>query len=139
VGFVNRSISFSCSMIEPGQPWLMMIGSAFVVLRADVDEVDVQAVDLGDELRQSFQLGFDLAPVVIRRPVARELLHQCERHALGRVRDGLLLGPARGPRMRARSSSSSASDASKVKGRTASAPATVSVLTAILPPPSCID
>jgi hypothetical protein len=35
--------------------------------------VDVQPVDLGDEMRQSLQLRLDLAPVVIRRPVAREL------------------------------------------------------------------
>ena len=29
VGFVNGSIIFNCSMIEPGQPWVTIIGSAF--------------------------------------------------------------------------------------------------------------
>jgi hypothetical protein len=28
VGFVRGSMSFSCSMIEPGQPWLMISGRA---------------------------------------------------------------------------------------------------------------
>ncbi len=37
----------SCSMIEPGQPWVTMIGRAPLVLRLHVDEVDVDAVDLG--------------------------------------------------------------------------------------------
>ena len=66
------------------------------VLRTNVDEVDVEPVDLGDELRQGVQLRLALAPVVLRRPVAREFLHHRERHALGLIRDGLLLGPVRG-------------------------------------------
>ena len=86
---------FSCSMIEPGQPCVMMSGSAFGMLRTHVDEVDVEAVDLGDELRQGVQLRLALAPVVVRRPVARELLHRRELHALRLVRDRLLVGPAR--------------------------------------------
>ena len=57
-----------------------------LVLRADVDEVDVEPVDLGDELRQRVQLRLDLAPVVLGRPVARELLHRRELHALRRRR-----------------------------------------------------
>ena len=42
------------------------------VVGADVEEVDVQAVDLGQELGQRVQLGLDLAPVVGGRPVAGE-------------------------------------------------------------------
>jgi hypothetical protein len=47
-----------------------------VVLRADVNEMNVEPVDLGDEVRQGLQPRFDLAPVVVGRPVARQFLHQ---------------------------------------------------------------
>ena len=66
-----------------------------LVLRADVDEVDVQPVDLGQEVRQAVQLGLASAPVVVRRPVAGELLHGRQRHALRVIVDRLALGPAR--------------------------------------------
>jgi pimeloyl-ACP methyl ester carboxylesterase len=46
------------------------------VRRLDVDEVDVDAVDLGDELRQRVQPRVDAPEVVIRRPVARKLLNR---------------------------------------------------------------
>jgi hypothetical protein len=58
-----------------------------------MEEVDVQPVDLSHELRQRVQLGLDLAPVVVRRPGAGELLHGRERHALGVIVDRLPLGP----------------------------------------------
>jgi hypothetical protein len=58
-----------------------------------MEEVDVQPVDLSHELRQRVQLGLDLAPVVVGRPVAGELLHGRERHALGVIVDRLPLGP----------------------------------------------
>jgi hypothetical protein len=61
---------------------------------ADVEEVDVEAVDLGGELRQRVQPGLDLAPVVGGRPVAGELLHGRQRHPLAVVVDRLALGPA---------------------------------------------
>ena len=61
-----------------------------------MDEVDVEPVDLGGELGQGVELRLALAPVVVRRPVAREVLERRERHALRRVRDGLLLRPPRG-------------------------------------------
>jgi hypothetical protein len=67
-----------------------------VMFRTNVDEMDVQPVDLGDELRKGFQLRLAPAPVVIRRPVAREFLHRRERHALGLICDRLLFGPLRG-------------------------------------------
>ena len=66
-----------------------------LVLRADVNEMNVQPIDLGDELRQRIQLRFDLAPVVVSRPIARERLHRRELHALRYVRDGFPFGPPR--------------------------------------------
>src|SRR3712207_7045088 len=67
-----------------------------LVLRANVDEVDVQPVDLGDEVREGLQPRLALAPVVLGRPVASEVLHERARHTLRLILDGLLLGPARG-------------------------------------------
>ena len=67
-----------------------------LVLRANVDEMNVQAVDLGDEVRQGVQSLLAPAPVVLLRPVARERLHRREPRALRQICDGLLFGPARG-------------------------------------------
>ena len=44
-----------------------------LVLRTDVDEVDVEAVDLGHELRERVQPRLARAPVVLGLPVAGEL------------------------------------------------------------------
>ena len=66
-----------------------------LVLGANVDEMDVQPVDLGDEVRDGVQPRFARAPVVLGRPVASQVLHERERHALRVVLDGLLLGEAR--------------------------------------------
>jgi hypothetical protein len=60
---------------------------------ADVDEMDVQPVDLGHEVRQGVQFPLARAPVVVGRPVAYELLHHHEPHALRVVGDRLALGP----------------------------------------------
>ena len=65
------------------------------MLRTNVNEVNVEPVDLGDELREGVQVRLDGAPVVVRHPVARELLDHGQRHALRLIRDGLLLGPVR--------------------------------------------
>jgi hypothetical protein len=65
----------------------------FCVPRPDVDEVNVQPIDVGDELRESVQLRFRLSPIVIRRPVARQALHCRKRHTLRLVGDRFLLGP----------------------------------------------
>jgi hypothetical protein len=62
---------------------------------ADVDEVDIDPVDPGHELRQGVQLGLGPAPVVVGPPVANELLHLRQLGALRPVGDGLLVGPAR--------------------------------------------
>jgi len=50
--------------------------------RPDVDEVDVESVDLGYELRERIQLRLASAPVVVHGPVIREVLHRRELHAL---------------------------------------------------------
>ena len=49
----------------------------------------------GHELRQGVQPRFDLAPVVVGLPIARELAHRRELHALRRIGDRLALGPLR--------------------------------------------
>ena len=75
-----------------------------LVLRPNVNEMDVEPIDLGDELREGVQPGLARAPVVVGHPVAGELLDHGERHALGLIGDGLFLGPVRGPMRRRRSS-----------------------------------
>ena len=60
----------------------------------DVDEVDLHPVDLGRELRQCVQSCLALAPVVLGRPVAGELLQRRQLHALRPILDELLGGPA---------------------------------------------
>ena len=50
--------------------------------RPDVDEMDVEFVDGGDELRKRVQLRLASAPVVFRCPVVREILHRRELYAL---------------------------------------------------------
>ena len=53
-----------------------------LVWRLDVDEVDVEAIDLRDELRQRVQPRLEPPEVVLGGPVAHELLHRRELHAL---------------------------------------------------------
>jgi hypothetical protein len=53
-----------------------------LVRRLDVDEVDVEAVDLRDELRQGVQPRLDSPEVVLGAPVANELLPRRELNAL---------------------------------------------------------
>ena len=50
-------------------------GQGVLVLRTHVNEVDVETINLGDEVRHGVEARFDLAPVVFRRPVTCELLH----------------------------------------------------------------
>src|SRR5262249_16649753 len=56
-----------------------------LVLRTNVNEVDVESVDLGDEVRERIEPRLDLAPVVFCRPVAREFLDGFQRDALREV------------------------------------------------------
>ena len=62
----------------------------------DVDEVDLDPVDLGRELRQRVQSCLARAPVVLGRPVAGELPQRRQLHALRPILDELPGGPARG-------------------------------------------
>ena len=66
-----------------------------LMLGADMDEMNVQPVDLGHEVREGVELRLALAPVVVGRPVAGECLHRRQRHALRVVGDRLAIGPAR--------------------------------------------
>ena len=86
---------FICSMIDPGHPCVTMSGNAFSCFERTWMKVNVQPVDLGDEVRYGVQLRLDLAPVVVRRPVARERLNRRELHALRVIRDRFPLGPPR--------------------------------------------
>ena len=65
-----------------------------LMLRTNVNEMNVQPIDLGDELRQGVELGLALAPVVFRRPIAREFLHRRELHALRLICDRFPLRPS---------------------------------------------
>src|SRR5262245_17511148 len=60
-----------------------------------MDEVDVESVDLGLELRKRIQPRLAPAPVVLRRPVVGELLNRAELHSLGPIGNELSRGPAR--------------------------------------------
>ncbi len=66
-----------------------------LMLRANVDEVNIQSIDLGHEVRQRIELRLALAPIVISRPMAREVLNHRERHALRVVGDSLPVRPSR--------------------------------------------
>jgi hypothetical protein len=66
------------------------------MFRAHVNEMNVQPIDPGDELRQGVQLRLDLAPIVFLRPIARERLNRLELYALRLICNGLLFRPARG-------------------------------------------
>src|ERR1044072_591066 len=61
--------------------------------RARMDEVDVNAVDLGDELRQRVELGFGLAPFIAAAPITDEVLQLRELSTLRWVADRLLVRP----------------------------------------------
>ena len=63
------------------------------VFRTDVNEMNVQPIDLGDELRQGVQFCLDLAPVILCRPIARQRLHRRELYALGCIRDRFSFRP----------------------------------------------
>src|ERR1700730_10349671 len=45
--------------------------------------MNVQSIDLGDELRQGVHFCFDLAPVILCRPISRERLDHRELYSLG--------------------------------------------------------
>jgi hypothetical protein len=61
--------------------------------RPYVDEMDIESVDLGQELRQGIQSGLGIPPVLGRSPVTREVLHRGQPDALGLIADSLTVGP----------------------------------------------
>ena len=88
-----------------------------LVLRANVDEVDVDAIDLGDEMRQGLEARLERAPVVVARPVLGQCLDRLEPNALRRI--GFAVGPSGCEDAPAQVMSSS-SETSNVNGRIAS-------------------
>ena len=50
--------------------------------RTNMDEMNVEAVDLGHELRHAVQPGLDLSPVIARLPIVRDFLNRRELDAL---------------------------------------------------------
>jgi len=66
------------------------------MLRPDMDEVNVETVDLGHELRIAVELRFDFPPIVPIRPIVGELLNRRQLNALRVVVYGLTLRPSVG-------------------------------------------
>jgi hypothetical protein len=58
--------------------------------------MNVQPIDIRNELWQSLQSSFDLAPIVFCRPIARQFLHSRQLYALRPVIDRLPIRPSRG-------------------------------------------
>src|SRR5580698_4726759 len=63
------------------------------MLRANMNEMNVETVDLGDELWKSVQPRFDFTPVVFLRPILRDFLHCVELDALRCIPNEFLLRP----------------------------------------------
>src|SRR5216684_6291426 len=61
-----------------------------------MQEVDADAIQVGVELRERVEPGFDSAPVVIARPIFADVLHVLDGNPLRRIRNGLQVGPAGG-------------------------------------------
>src|SRR6266446_9691548 len=61
-----------------------------------MQEVDADAIQVGLELRESVEPGFDSAPVVIARPIFADFLHVLEGNPLRPIRNGLQVRPAGG-------------------------------------------
>jgi hypothetical protein len=63
------------------------------MFRTNVNEMNVQPIDLGYELRQCIQFRLALAPIVICPSITRDLLNRCELDALRFICDRLPVGP----------------------------------------------
>ena len=75
------------SRTEPGQPWVSRSGTAVGLGRAQVDEVDLEAVDLGRELGHRVQPPRHPVHLVLALPVGAELPRVGERQSLRPVVD----------------------------------------------------
>ena len=64
-----------------------------LMFRTNVNEMNVQSIDLGDEIRQGVQFRLDFAPVVICRPIARQRLNRRELYSLGCICNRFPFGP----------------------------------------------
>ena len=67
----------------------------FRMRRADVQEMNVEPVDLGGELRKAIEARFARAPVVFLGPIAADVLDPFQRRALAPVVDQFGFRPAR--------------------------------------------
>ena len=83
------------SMTDPGQPCVMISGNACSCRDLTWMKWMSESVDLGLELRQGVQSRLALAPVVLGRPVAGELLECGQLHALRPIADEFPARPAR--------------------------------------------
>src|SRR2546429_2680015 len=66
------------------------------MFRPNVNEMNVEPIDLGHELREGIQPRLEPPEVIVGAPVAHEFLHRRQLHALRSICDGLLVGPASG-------------------------------------------
>jgi hypothetical protein len=57
------------------------------MFRTNVNEMDIQPIDLGDELGERVQSFLAFASIVFRAPIAGERLSRRELHALGCICD----------------------------------------------------
>ena len=64
-------------------------------LRPNVNEMNVQPIDLGDEIRNGVYSCLDLAPVVVRGPIPREFLRRGKPDALRFITHRFSFGPLR--------------------------------------------
>ena len=67
-------------------------GQRIFMFRADMNEMNIQSIDFGNEVRKCVQPRFTLAPVVMILPVVQELLNSLERYTLRIIGDGFLVG-----------------------------------------------
>jgi len=64
---------FSCSITETGPAVRHDQRQCIFMPRADMDEVDIQPVDFGDEVRYGVEPRLNFAPVIVTLPVAQNL------------------------------------------------------------------
>jgi len=77
-----ESTIFSCSMIDPGHPWVTIERQRVLMFETNVNEMNVEPVDLGDEVRQGFQLPPRTCANVLWSTNTAEFLNRHQLHAL---------------------------------------------------------